>query len=324
MGSTFHPPKGRHHELDWEKEITARHASASVEGVEIHWVEVGEETLAPPVVMLHGLHDCHLTWKGVASFLARARRVLIPDLPGHGLSGRPDTGYDLPWYARVIAAWMEAAGLTKVDLVGHSLGGGIAQMLLLECPERIRRLVLAAPGGLGREITSLLRLAAIPLAVELFGQPFFSLGTRLALQSVVAPEDLASLCAMNARGGSARAFARTVQDLINWRGQRRRFSQRVHEIRALPPIAVIWGDRDRVVPVKHARELTELLDGVQVTVFEGCGHYLHHQQPEQFAEVVREFLDTPSPSMARLRASAQVPRHERFRFTHPFRLSRRI
>jgi len=284
--------------------IEVRHSFTNVAGVKIHWAEAGTATFATPVVLLHGLQDCHLTWRRMVSLLGRERRVLMPDLPGHGLSERPDVAYDLPWYARMTAAWLDAIELAEVDVVGHSLGGGIAQMLLLERRDCIRRLVLAASGGLGREITSLLRLASIPLVVEHFGQPFFSMGTRLALRGVLTPEDLAELSAMNARVGSARAFARTVHDLIDWRGQRRSFSQRAHEIRTLPPIAVIWGRRDRVIPVKHAAALAELLDGIEVTVLEGCGHYLHHDQPEPFARVVRTFLDAPVASATRLRRAA--------------------
>ncbi len=271
----------------------------------MHWAEIGDERTAHPVVLLHGLQDCHRTWKDVAVSLARDWRVLMPDLPGHGLSERPDAAYDLPWYARMTAAWLQAAGIAEADFVGHSLGGGIAQMLLLECRDRIRRLVLAASGGLGREITPLLRLASIPVVVERFGQPFLGLGTWLALRGILPPEELAELSAMNARAGSARAFARTVRDVIDWRGQRRSFAQRAHEIRALPPIAVIWGKHDRVVPVSHARTLAEIVDGVQVTVLEGCGHYLHREQPESFARVVRRFLDArdaPVPSAARFRS----------------------
>jgi pimeloyl-ACP methyl ester carboxylesterase len=283
------------------RDFDLRHSFMSVAGVTIHWAELGWETAATPVVMLHGLQDCHRTWRQVSSWLARDRRVLMLDLPGHGLSGRPDAVYDLPWYAHVTAAWLEAIGLAETDVVGHSMGGGIAQMLLLECRDRIRRLVLAASGGLGREITSLLRLATIPLVVERFGQPFFGMATRLAFRGVLAPEELADLSAMNALGGSARAFSRTVRDLVDWRGQRRTFAQRVHEVRALPPIAVIWGERDRVIPAKHAEALAEVIDGVQVTMLEGCGHFLHHDQPALFARVVRQFLDAPIMPAARLR-----------------------
>ena len=144
--------------------IEVRHSFTNVAGVKIHWAEAGTATFATPVVLLHGLQDCHLTWMRVASSLARSRRVLMPDLPGHGLSERPDAAYDLPWYARVTGAWLKAIGLAKADVVGHSLGGGIAQMLLLESRDRIRRMVLAASGGLGREITLLLRLASMRFA----------------------------------------------------------------------------------------------------------------------------------------------------------------
>lgn len=282
--------------------LQARHSSAIVQGVEIHWAEVGRETGKTPLVLLHGLQDCGLTWNPVLKWLASDRRVLMPDFPGHGLSARPDVAFELPWYAQVIASWMEVANLSQVDLVGHSLGGGVAQMLLLEARKRIRRLVLAAPGGLGREISFLLRLASFPLVVEHLGQPFLGLGTRLVLRKLVTPENLAELVAMNARAGSARAFARTVRDLIGWRGQRRRFVDRAREIDGLPPIAVLWGDRDRVIPAKHAGAFARSLQGVDITVLEGCGHYLHLQRPESFARVVRRFLDAEAVPAARLRS----------------------
>jgi pimeloyl-ACP methyl ester carboxylesterase len=258
---------------------------------------------ATPVVLLHGLYDSHRTWKQVDEALARDRRVLIPDLPGHGLSGRPDASYALAWYARVVARWIAALGLEQVDVVGHSFGGGVAQMLLLECPERIRRLVLVASGGLGREIRPVLRLASVPIVVEAFGQPFMGFGTRLALRTGngFSKEEIEKLAAMNAKPGSARAFSRTVRDIIDWRGQRRGFFQRVHEVGKLPPIAVFWGDRDKNIPIAHGRRLVESLDGVTFITFEGCGHYLHREQPGVFARALREFLDAPRVPAAKVR-----------------------
>ena len=149
--------------LDVEPESGSRmlHASVDAAGTRIHWAETGEQTSRTPVVLIHGLQDSHISWRRVAETLGRDRRVLMPDLPGHGMSERPDVGYDLPWYAHVMAAWLEVLGVVKVDLVGHSMGGGVAQMLLLESPTRIRRLVLAASGGLDREISPLVRLAQL-------------------------------------------------------------------------------------------------------------------------------------------------------------------
>ena len=272
--------------------VEPRHFRRMVDGVLLHWVEFGQTSSKAlgkaPVVLLHGLNDSHLTWTRIAPELARTRRVLVLDLPGHGHSDRPDAGYELAWYAQIVAGWIEALGLEpreQVDVVGHSFGGGIALMLLEVCRPRIRRLVLAAPGGLGKEIMFLLRLASIPGVVERFGQPFMALGTRLALRRWRAKlpiAHIAELGAMNARRGTARAFARTVRGLVDWRGQRHSFYRHAHEIADLPPIAVLWGDQDAVLPIAHGKALVQGMEGVKLTEFIGCGHYLHHDDPKSW------------------------------------------
>jgi pimeloyl-ACP methyl ester carboxylesterase len=255
------------------------------------------------------LNDCHRTWSPLAPRLASGVRVLMPDLPGHGLSGRPDASYELDWYGRIMERWLDTAGVARADLVGHSFGGGVAMAMLLRCPERIRRLVLVSSGGLGREIAMPLRLASLPLVVERLGQPFMGPCTRLVLRAMkvtgdaLSSEDIARLSAMNAQSGSARAFARTVHDIIDWRGQRRSFFQRAGELPALPPIAVFWGDRDAVIPFSHAEALEKSVDGVRITRFEACGHYPHHQRPDAFAAALRDFLDAPHVRAARLRGA---------------------
>jgi pimeloyl-ACP methyl ester carboxylesterase len=283
------------------------HRFARVEGVRLHWAELGESTDKAPLVLLHGLNDWYRTWRHVAPRLACDRRVLMPDLPGHGLSARPDASYELRWYAHVMAHWLETAGVDRADVVGHSFGGGVAQMMLLERPECFRRLVLVSAGGLGREIAVCLRLASIPLVVERLGQPFMGAGTRLALQAtgdVISREDMARLCKLNSQRGSARAFARTVHDIIDWRGQRHTFFQRANDLSALPPIAVFWGDRDAVIPILHAEALAKFVDGVRITRFEGCGHYPHHEKPDAFVDALRVFLDSPHAQTARLHCEA--------------------
>ncbi len=109
---------------------------------------------------------------------------------------------------------------------------------------------------------------------------------------------------MNAMPGSARAFARTVRDVINWRGQRRAFFQQAHEVSELPPIALCWGDRDTIIPIAQGRAFVEAVEGALLRQFDGCGHYLHNEQPTAFARTVRELLDDPALPRARIR-----PRH---------------
>lgn len=268
-----------------------------VEGVRLHWAEVGAQSCLPPVVLLHGLNNSCRSWSRVAPLLGVDRRVLMPDLPGHGQSARPDAAYALAWHARIVARWLQAVGIQRADVIGHSFGGGVAQMLLLECPERIRKLVLVAAGGLGKGVGWWLRLASLPGVVEYLGQPFMALGTRLALRSPrdgVTPEDVRELSRLNSQAGSARAFARSVRDVVDWRGQRRNFRDRAKEIDKLPAILVLWGNRDEVIPIEQGRAFADSLPGATFIAFAGAGHYLHNQHPEAFVRAVRQFLDAPA------------------------------
>jgi len=99
------------------------------------------------------------------------------------------------------------------------------------------------------------------------------------------------LSRLNSQAGSARAFARTVRDVIDWRGQRRNFMHRVSEVEKLPPLLILWGDRDALIPIDQGKAFAAMLDGAVFETFEGCGHYLHNERPAAFAQAVRAFLD---------------------------------
>jgi pimeloyl-ACP methyl ester carboxylesterase len=289
----------------------ARHRGFTRVGdVDVHWIELGPSgtdrasaaaRTQPPLVLVHGVGDAHITWSKVAPQLAERRRVLLLDLPGHGLSSRPDASYTLAWHAEILAGWMDALELENVDVAAHSYGGGVAQWLLLDTTprvQRVRRLALVAPGGLGREVGFALRLCAVSSIVERFGQPFMSIGTRIALgftRKVYCLPDRARLAWMNATPGTARALSRTVKDVIDWRGQRRHFMDRVHEISNLPPIALMWGDRDPMIPHRHAEAMASHLEGTTTTRFLGAGHFPHRERPEDFVRLLDSFLSAPAP-----------------------------
>lgn len=266
----------------------------AVDGARVHWQELGDPQ-APPLVLLHGLGDSHRTWSEIAPALARSRRVLMPDLVGHGLSDRPDASYSLDWHARMVGLWLARLGLEQIDLVGHSYGGGVAQWLLLDHAERIRSLGLVASGGLGREVTPALRLASIPHVIEYLGQPVMAPGTLLAVSAAggaYSMREIVRLSLMNGRRGTARAFARTVRDVIDLRGQRRGYAQHAHRIARLPPVGLFWGEADRVIPVSHAEAARELIGpgGASLTRFAGVGHYPHREDPKRFAAALDAFL----------------------------------
>jgi pimeloyl-ACP methyl ester carboxylesterase len=272
-------------------DLTTSARMLAVHGTHVYFEDVGR---GRPLVLLHGLSDSHRTWRRVVPLLARTRRVLTPDLPGCGLSGRPDASYSLDWQAHVMAAWLDALALGEVDVVGHSYGGGVAQYMLLVAPQHIRRLVLVASGGLGRAVMPALRLASLPSVVERFGQPFMApLASRVlrAVGGLVSDDDEPWLREVNGRPGTARAFARTVRDVIDWRGQRRHFADRASEITRLPPTALFWGRRDRVIPYAQARTSEAMLRGATLVTFEHAGHFPHHQYPERFAAELVAFFD---------------------------------
>ncbi len=182
---------------------------------------------------------------------------------------------------------------------------GAAQMLLLECPERVHRLCLAASGGLGRELNFWLKFAAFPYFVERFGQPFMRFATRRArsgtIRNAQSRVDVEALAQMNGLPGTARAFSRTVRDVISFRGQERLAHDRMDEIADFPPMAVLWGEEDAHIPIAHGRAMEARLEGVRFRAFEGSTHYLHHDDPEGFAAEVRAFLDDPNPASVRPR-----------------------
>ncbi|HLJ81274.1 MAG TPA: alpha/beta fold hydrolase, partial [Ktedonobacterales bacterium] len=105
-----------------------------------------------PVLLLHGLADCKESWQRLLPALARRHRVYAPDLLGCGASEKPRASYSLWALAAYMRHFLDAVGVEAANIVGHSLGGGLALHLYIQYPERVRRLALIASGGLGRQL----------------------------------------------------------------------------------------------------------------------------------------------------------------------------
>jgi pimeloyl-ACP methyl ester carboxylesterase len=112
---------------------------------------------------------------------------------------------------------------------------------------------------------------------------------------------------MNAQPGTARALARTLSDVVTWRGQGRHFLDYAHRGQRLPPIALFWGDRDDVTPIEDARQFVRSVQHVKLHEFPGSGHYLHHEQPETLALRLQYFLDMPRVRPARVPTESYRP-----------------
>ena len=116
----------------------------------------------PALLLLHGLGCDHTTWSPVIARLRRRFTVIAPDLLGHGRSAKPRGDYSLGGYANGMRDLLALLDIDRATVVGHSFGGGVAMQFAYQFPQYTERLMLVAPGGLGREVNPLLRALTLP------------------------------------------------------------------------------------------------------------------------------------------------------------------
>jgi pimeloyl-ACP methyl ester carboxylesterase len=243
------------------------------------------------------------------------------DLPGHGMSSRPDAPYTLDWNATQVARFIEHLDLRSLDVLGHSYGGGVAQWLLLKCRSRIGRLALLSSGGLGREVYPWLKLASVPYLIEAFGQRWMAPVAGFAMARATTSDaraEIALLASYLRQPGSARAFSRTVRDVIGWRGQTRNLFDRIAEVAELPPTRLFWGTSDTILPISQGTAIAALLQNCELIRFENRGHFVQWEDPEGFAGALRNFLDSRNAPPARLTLHT-APTRASTRETNPLR-----
>jgi pimeloyl-ACP methyl ester carboxylesterase len=254
----------------------------------------------PLLVLIHGITSNSATWDRVLPALAERYTVLAPDLLGHGGSDKLRDDYSIGAHANMVRDLMDALGYRRATFVGHSLGGGIALQLAYQYSDRVDRLVLVAPGGLGREVSTLLRAASVPGSGKLIAlaawRPFVEAGTalaallgRLGRHGSTDLEEVGRAYALLADGDARAAFLHTLRAVVDHQGQRVSALPRI-DIAARHPSLIVWGDRDRVVPLRHGEQMHELVPHTYLAVFKKAGHFPHRDDPERFVQVVNEFL----------------------------------
>jgi pimeloyl-ACP methyl ester carboxylesterase len=260
----------------------------------------------PLILLIHGITGHGAAWDPVTERLARTHRVLVPDLLGHGASAKPRGDYSLGAYAAGLRDLMIALGEPRATVVGHSLGGGVAMQFGYQFPGRMERMVLVSSGGLGREVSLLLRAAALPGAehvLPLVAAPWLidagtavargldRVGLRLGTDLVGMGEGLATLRTRAAR----EAFVATVRAVIDSGGQRVNATDRLY-LAAEVPTLLLWGARDPMIPVEHGRAAHEAMPGSRLEVFERAGHFPFQDDPERFADVLSDFIAGTEPA----------------------------
>jgi pimeloyl-ACP methyl ester carboxylesterase len=260
----------------------------------------------PAVLLIHGIGDSSETWRDVVPLLAASHTVIAPDLLGHGRSDKPRADYSLGGFANGMRDLLVLLGVDHATVVGHSLGGGVALQFAYQYPQMCDRLVLVASGGLGAEVTPLLRLAAAPgagLAIAATARapvrrPLMAVLAAAAWSGLLCKEDVAELSRTWAGLGdrsTRTAFLRTLRSVVDIRGQAVTSRDRLYLTEAIPML-LVWGDRDPVLPVSHARAATRDLPGCRLEVVPGAGHLPHQSDPARFVLVVDDFLRASRPA----------------------------
>ena len=273
----------------------------TLHGHDLRYFRAGE---GPVLLLVHGMAGSAATWRHVMPRLARDYTVLAPDLLGHGESSKPRTDYSLGAHAATMRDFLVAVGIERATVIGQSLGGGIAMQMAYQHPDRVERLVLVGSGGLGREVSPLLRLLTVPGAEYLMPLLFNGLardvGNRISLflrrNGLRAPQAEESWRAYVSltESESREAFVKTLRSVIDLGGQSVSAQDRLYLASAMPTL-IVWGDRDPIIPVEHAHAAHALMPGSRLEIFEEAGHFPHSEEPDRFIRVLRDFLaDTPA------------------------------
>ena len=269
----------------------------------------------PVVLLLHGMACDHTTWLPVIDKLAENHTVIAPDLLGHGLSDKPRADYSVGGYANGMRDLLTVLGVDKVTVVGHSLGGGVAMQFAYQFPERTERLVLVAPGGMGPEVTMLIRAVTLPgfhTAMGVVTLPVvrqLATGALRGLARVDHPtlrdlDEIAGMVENLKDPGARRALRHVVRGCVDIRGQIVTMVDRAYLTQELPML-VLWGSSDPVIPSLHAETVRQIAQSARVEIVEGCGHFPHKDRPDVFVETVHEFIGSTKAatySRARWRA----------------------
>jgi pimeloyl-ACP methyl ester carboxylesterase len=272
---------------------------------------VQEDGAGEPLVLIHGLATTREIWGRVVPALAASRRVVTLDLPGFGESQPVGSGFALEAVADRVSRGLAARGIRgPFDLVGHSLGAGVALTLAARRPRAVRRLVLVAPAG----------LAPLPAyatrALSAAAEPVLGMRRRLAPLTDTAWGRRLLLGLAAADGARVEPLHARLMVLASASSQRTAEALATitaADLRPLlreapAPLGVIWGAADRTVPVRRADVVRRERPEAEVVVLERAGHVPMIERPEAFVMALLALLDrlpkhatTPPPGLSKVR-----------------------
>lgn len=256
-------------------------------GLTIHYHDVGSGDEI--VVFLHGSGPGASGFSNFKHnypvFAEHGHRVIVPDLPGYGLSSKPeDAEYVLDFFVTALRQFLQAIGVSHCALVGNSLGGAIALKYALDYPQDISRLVLMAPGGV-EERETYFRMEGIQKMVTLFAGRQLNAVTMRELMSLLVFDPTHITDALIAeRLGICDTQPTTVLSTMRVPN----LTERLGEIAC--PVLGFWGTDDKFNPVEGVMKLMQHCRDARFLLLNRCGHWVMVEHRDTFNRMCLEFL----------------------------------
>lgn len=255
----------------------------TIEAGGLRWSYLRSGTGGVPLVLIHGFGGDAAGWGFVQAALAAEQDVIALDLPGHGNSEKSVRDGSLDGQAEAVIAFLDALGIDKAHLAGHSMGGGIALALAVKTPARVASLTLIAPVGLGDGINVDYLKGFVAARkrrdVETVLRQLF------ADEALVTPALAEEIIRYKRLDGAQPALETLLAALLNGQAQRAQYRDKLGAIKV--PVSVIWGAQDRIIPPEHAAGLPA---SVRVETVAGAGHMPQVEAADQVNRVLKETI----------------------------------
>ena len=260
-----------------------------LDGYPVHYVDTGDPG-RPTVVFLHGILVSSWSWRFNIDAVSERYRVIAICQKGAGWSGRGGGPHGVQDLGGFVLHLLDALGIGPVHLVGNSLGGAVSLALALEQPARVQSLVLVNAAGVTIPLAAVGRLQSDRLAglYRLLGtrRVFRQLLRRLAYANIDIDEGyMDHFMGPLERTGSLATPARIMRSLGS---DLQRIHRRLDEIQQ--PALLIWGERDRLVPLRYGLALADGLPNARLEVFSHCAHCPMEEDPDRFNSQLLSFL----------------------------------
>ncbi len=251
-------------------------------GVRLRFAEQGPAD-GVPVILLHGFSDTWYSFSRNLPALSPRVHAYVLDQRGHGDSERPPTGYTMPQLAADVIAFMDAKGIARATVVGHSMGGFVGQQVALAAPSRVSSLVLV---GTGTSVRGFNGMAEFEAALQTLTDPVPLEFTREFQVSTIfhpIPPEFVDRVSEDSRKLPALAWRGLMRGMMTVEVARGLTAARI-------PTVLIWGDKDVIVPRAAQDSLLAILPHAKLTVYEQTGHAVHWERPERFVRDLESVL----------------------------------